>query len=61
MGAKIARIDSWQLSVATLAQVSQSTHGILLSLGTSPRLRSLRHRSVQRGTAVLDCETWARY
>jgi len=29
MGAKNARIDSWQLSVATLAQVSQSTHGIL--------------------------------
>ena len=28
-------------------------------LGASPRLRSLRHRSVQRGTAVLDCETWA--
>ena len=27
-------------------------------LGTSPRLRSLRHRSVQRGTAVLGCETW---
>jgi len=32
MGAKSARINSWQLSVATLAQVSQSTHGILRKL-----------------------------